>query len=85
MSDVVRDPKGSVDWGWRAQQVAEAHLDTCNEWLSFYEEGEPEGQRPAGEDPSIAPYCGCDTCIVREVLSAAWPVIEEGVRSGDFD
>ena len=19
------------------------------------------------------PYCGCDTCIVREVLDAAWP------------
>lgn len=57
----------------------------CNEWLTFYDEGEPEGQRPAGEDPSTAPYCGCETCVIREVLSAAWPVIEEGVRSGDFD
>ena len=23
------------------------------------------------------PYCGCDTCVVREVISAAWPHLYE--------
>lgn len=23
------------------------------------------------------PYCGCDTCTVREVLDAAWPFLKE--------
>lgn len=27
----------------------------------------------------------CDDCTVREVLTAAWPIIEAAIRSGDFD
>ncbi len=23
------------------------------------------------------PYCGCDTCVVREVIDAAWPYLKE--------
>lgn len=25
--------------------------------------------------------CGCTTCLVREVLTVAWPIIEEYVRN----
>lgn len=32
------------------------------------------GERLAG------PFCGCDTCIVREVLDAAWPHLLEAAR-----
>lgn len=71
-----------VDWGLLAQEAAENHLYACDEWFD-YEEG--DGERPAGEPPSCAPYCGCLTCIIREVLSATWPILEEAVRSGDFD
>jgi hypothetical protein len=73
------------DWGYEAQQSAEAHVDACQRWCDYFEEGEPEDELPAGEDPSCGPYCGCTTCIIRETLHAAWPVIEEGIRSGDFD
>lgn len=23
----------------------------------------------------FAPFCGCDTCVVREVIDAAWPYL----------
>jgi hypothetical protein len=42
-----------------AQAAAERRLAYCNAVMY------------ADEDD--APYCGCDTCIVREVLDAAWP------------
>ena len=78
---------GDRDWGYHAQKVAAAHLDACNEWQAYYEEGGKEGGNPPPRvpDPAIGPYCGCDTCIVRETLAAAWPVIEAAIRSGDFD
>lgn len=78
-------PAPPRDWGYEAHQAAVKHLDACDEWMVFYDEGEPEDLRPAGEDPSIAPYDGCQDCTVREALYAAWPIIEEAVRSGDFD
>ena len=33
-------------------------------------------------DPSelAGPYCGCDTCVVREILDAGWPHL---VAAGD--
>lgn len=74
------------DWGFEAQQAAEKHLDLCDAHMYWEEEGEAEGEdRPEGESPAIGPYCGCQTCTVRETLYAAWPIIEEAVRSGDFD
>jgi hypothetical protein len=79
--ELTRKPK---DWGYEAQQAAEAHLAVCAEWMDYYEEGE-NAEPPEGEDPSCAPYDGCDTCLVREVLHAAWPIIEKAVRSGDLD
>lgn len=72
------------DWGLEAHDAAINHLDQCDAWLAYFD-NEDEEERPAGQDPASAPYCGCQTCLVREVLYAAWPIIEEGVRSGDFD
>ena len=75
------------DYGYEAQQAAEAHLDLCNEWEEWEENGGEEGSlgAPKGENPAVGPYCGCTTCTIREILHAAWSIIEAGVRSGDFD
>lgn len=60
------------DSGVLAQQAAEAHLEAC--WA--YEHGETD------EAPDFAgPFCGCETCQVREVLHAAWPILKQGVMA----
>lgn len=48
----------------RAEQKAREHLTACLE--SLFEDGE-EMTCP----PAAAPFCGCETCVVREVLMAA--------------
>lgn len=62
----------AFDWGAAMHEAAEAHLTKVNDaaWL----------QEEAGEDfevdsPAMAPFCGCETCVVREVIVGAWPVI----------
>lgn len=70
------------DWGREAHDAAVAHWDACEAWMDWYDGGEVKGERPAGGDPASAPYCGCQNCVVREVLYAAWPVIEEAIRAG---
>lgn len=66
-----------VDLDTQAQRAAEERLATANEWLWLDEDGEHAGlhdeARPAPE--LSGPYCGCDTCLVREVLHAAWPYL----------
>jgi hypothetical protein len=66
---------GVKDVGRLAQAAAEKHLAACFEAYWSYEEGGEEISSPA-----IAPFDGCDTCIVREVLWAAWPYLEEIAR-----
>lgn len=67
-----------VDYGYLAQKAAEERLALCEAWMDYEEgEGEPEPEEP---NPACAPYCGCTTCMVREVLDAAWPIIEQSVR-----
>jgi hypothetical protein len=51
-----------------AQAVAEKHLEACYEAL-WWEETDGIGDAP--ESPAIAPFCGCTTCVVREVLFAS--------------
>lgn len=65
-------------WARQLQDAATAHLEACAEaeWL----------QEEAGDDfeidtPAAAPFCGCTTCVVREVLVGAWPVIERMVTA----
>ena len=66
------------DFGLEAQRAAEAHLAACQEALWDYESGEMQGEEDGS--PASAPFCNCDTCIVREVLHAAWPIIVEAVK-----
>jgi hypothetical protein len=60
------------DWGHLAQKAAEKHLSACMETHFAWEEGDESKVSPAS-----APFCGCETCIVREVLYAAWPILEK--------
>lgn len=53
-----------MDHAMAAQRAAEEHLEAC--WA--YENG--DGPEP---EDLIAPFCGCMTCEVREVLNAAYP------------
>jgi len=74
-NDITNDP------GVRAQRAAEAHLVACWEAFHAYDElGVEEGEGP--EDPSSAPFCGCETCVVREVLYAAWPILRDAALAG---
>lgn len=71
-----------MDYGLEAQKAAEAHLAACQE--AFWDWEEPDPDEPEQkESPASAPFCNCDTCIVREVLFAAWPIVYEAVKE-DF-
>lgn len=64
------------DYGLEAHQAAEKHLEACDYALHVEIDGEaPDFPETAG------PYCGCETCIVREVLFAAWPILLEAARA----
>jgi hypothetical protein len=64
-----------TDYGLEAQKAAELHLAACNESLWGGEDSEALERGEWPETPASAPFCGCDTCIVREVLHAAWPLL----------
>ena len=54
------------------QAAAERHLEKV--WEAYHlaaDAGEDEI-----DDPASAPFCGCETCVIREVLAGAWPQIE---------
>lgn len=57
------------------QRAAEKHLDACYDALVMVEDGEEEI-----DDPAYGPFCGCNTCVVREVLSAAWVYVSPAGR-----
>jgi hypothetical protein len=69
----------------QAQKAAEFRLAAANEILWNEEfDGELSGSHDWQGDAADAvlprenlagPYCGCDTCLVREVLDAAWPYL----------
>lgn len=29
-----------------------------------------------GDEPEESDFCGCNTCLVREILEAAWPAVD---------
>lgn len=66
----------NTDYGARVHAAAEAHLLACTE-AEYTAEDNPDADIPS---PASAPYCGCSTCDVREVLHVAWPMIESYVR-----
>jgi hypothetical protein len=60
-----------------AQHAAERRLSVANAMFVADEEGgHDDADHPEWDEISGA-YCGCDTCIVREVLDAAWPHLKE--------
>jgi hypothetical protein len=66
-----------TDHGHEAQKAAEAHLEALDECLFLEGQGdEPDWPESAG------PYCGCQTCIVREALHAAWPHLRQAALEG---
>lgn len=66
----------NYDAGIEAQMAAEKHLAAC--WAA--EDACDEGADIGDVDtPACAPFCGCSTCEVREVLYAAWPVFTDDV------
>jgi hypothetical protein len=56
-----------------AQKAAERRLAICREveWADQAEDGDYDAIE--GVDELAGAFCGCDTCVVREVLDAAWP------------
>lgn len=65
------------DLAQQAQRAAEARLrDVVDRFWA-----EEEGADDAWEGfEGSAPYCGCDTCLVREILDGAWPILLEAAR-----
>jgi hypothetical protein len=61
------------DYGQDAHQAAIAHLAACFEALDAEEAGE------SVDSPASAPFCACEDCVVREVLHAAFPILQAGI------
>ena len=59
-----------MDVGALAQEAAEVRLAAIGEAEALLDDGIDVVDYPAS-----APWDGCEQCIVREVLDAAWPVI----------
>lgn len=72
MADVTED------LGVVAQRAAEARLRDVTDRYWAEQDGEDESAWDGFD--GIAPYCGCDTCLVREVLFAAWPHMLEAAK-----
>lgn len=72
----------------QAQRAAVTHLQACAEAMDEAEEALSAGDEPITEEflanlppsPAVAPFDGCDDCVVREVLHAAWPALTELAR-----
>lgn len=62
-----------TDVGIAAHQAAVTHLEECMnalDWDPEDSDGEPEP-----EVATMAPFCGCTDCVVREVLFVAYPIL----------
>lgn len=71
---------GYPDAGVVAQAAAEEHLAACFEAEDAYEQAMEDGTDLADLDtPACAPFDGCQTCEIREILYAAWPVFTADV------
>jgi hypothetical protein len=72
---------GTRDFEAQVQRKAEAHLDECFEALY---EGDDTGTFE-NDSPAFAPFCGCTTCIVREVLMSVWDDLVDEIKGVDRD
>jgi len=69
---VDEEYKRVVQLEQQAQRTAEARLMACMD--EVYEDDYEE-------TVASAPFCGCYTCIVREVIDAAWPSLYQIAHS----
>jgi hypothetical protein len=69
----------NIDWGMLAHKNATEHLERCFAAMEAMEEGADADEI---DDPSCAPFCGCDTCVTRETLYAAWGTIAQATLAG---
>lgn len=76
MSEIDLEP----DFGAQAQRAAVKHLEECWQWRDN-DENDDWGDEGRKDDPASAPFDGCTTCEVREVLEAAWPILKAGWES----
>jgi len=72
-----------VDYGARAHVAARAHLEAC--WDAMYAYEDEDAEPGDVVDPSLAPFCGCSDCVVREVLHGAWDIIHEAASADAWD
>lgn len=63
----------------RAQAASEARLERA-----YYELHEDPDEYEGDGSDTFAPFCGCLTCVVREVIDAAYPYVREAARL-EFD
>ncbi len=62
------------DLGLAMQQAAERHMALV--WEAHYAQEDADDPSIEIPTPAVGPFCGCETCVVREILAGAWPVIE---------
>lgn len=80
------------DFGLEAQKAAEEHVMACQAALDFEDYGDyytdaaadEEFEAPEFPENMAAPYCGCETCVIRETLHAGWPILLEAAKSWLF-
>lgn len=61
-----------------AQEAAAMRLEDCSTVLLFEDDADDEITHEEYEQAAAqlaAPYCGCTTCVVREIIDAAWPFL----------
>lgn len=58
----------------RLQHAAEDHLNACLAALDEADAGETT------TTPAYGPFCGCNTCVVREVLSVTYDLMRAEAR-----
>jgi hypothetical protein len=65
-----------IDQSWKdAHAAARERLRECAEVL--YQEESGNVNDPTAGDNLSAPFCGCDTCVAREVINAAHDDLEK--------
>lgn len=53
-----------------AHEAAVAHLEALAPYSEWSDEEEPD---PDAMPATADVWCGCETCVIREALAAAWP------------
>jgi hypothetical protein len=68
----------NTGWAEELEQGLEDYMQGLYEALDVEGDGEPETL-------SGQPFCGCETCVTREMLWYATPIILQGQKDGAVD